>query len=422
MKWKVSAAAAAAFVLLAVAAPSAHAAVTNCTTELDDTVVAGDLVVPAGATCVLGGTTVQGSITVGDDAWLDATEAVIEGDVVATDAYGVLIDGASVGGDISSYTAGSRTGFLYLYDLRVGGSVATGGVDVEISDTKITGNLTTQAATYVDLLRTSVGGDATLGDSDFGVSVGGAVVGGSLSVTGTSRDALIGANADGTADQWGNTVGGDLVLTGNTANLQVAGTTVHGAVRLADNTPAANFGPGNTAGSVEGDLTGTAPGALAAGDQSVAVVIPEPRPGELTWSLEGSTGLVDLGVAEEQGDHFAASGDLVPVRVTDTRINAPAWSVSAQVGDFVAGGETVSGKYLGWTPELLENDGGAVAGAAVASGFVEGDGLSVARTLGSAEAGHARGSAVIGAELDLKLPLSVNEGTYNATMTLTALS
>ncbi|MEK8226660.1 hypothetical protein NKG05_12050 [Oerskovia sp. M15] len=151
-------------------------------------------------------------------------------------------------------------------------------------------------------------------------------------------------------------------------------------------------------------------------------MIPEPRPGELTWSLEGSTGLVDLGVAEEEGDHFAASGDLVPVRVTDSRINAPAWSVSAQVGDFVAGGETVSGKYLGWTPELLENDGGAVAGAPVASGFVEGDGLSVARTLGSAEAGHARGSAVIGAELDLKLPLSVNEGTYNATLTLTALS
>ncbi|MEK8226662.1 hypothetical protein NKG05_12060 [Oerskovia sp. M15] len=97
MKWKVSAAAAAAFALVAVAAPAAYAASTDCTTELDDTIIAGDLVVPAGENCVLGGTTVQGSITVGEDAWLDATEAVIEGDVVATDAYGVLIDGASVG-------------------------------------------------------------------------------------------------------------------------------------------------------------------------------------------------------------------------------------------------------------------------------------------------------------------------------------
>lgn len=421
MKWKVSASAAAAVAMIAVTAPVAHAASTSCTTELDDTTIAGDLVVPAGATCILGGTTVQGSITVGDDAWLDATEAVIAGDVVATDAYGVLIDGASVGGDISSFTAGSRAGFLYLYDLRVGGSVAAGGVDVEVSDSTIDGNLTTQAANYVDLLRVSVGGDVALADSDFGVSVGGAVVTGGLSVTGTSRDALLGATRDGAADQWGNTVGGDLVLSANTANLQVAGTTVHGAVRLADNTPAANFGPGNTAGAVEGDLTGTSPGALPAGDQSVVVVIPEPRPGELTWSLEGSTGLVDLGVAEEQGDHFAATGDLVPVRVTDTRIDAPMWSVSAQVSDFVAGGETVSGKYLGWTPELLENDGGAVAGAAIASGFVDGDGLSVARALARAESGHTRGSAVIGAELDLKLPISVNEGTYNATLTLTAL-
>ncbi|PJJ65437.1 hypothetical protein [Compostimonas suwonensis] len=421
MKWKIPAATAAAFALVVVAAPAAHAAATDCTTELSNTTV-GELTVPAGETCVLGAVTVEGSITVGEDAWLDATDAVIEGDVIGTDAYGILIDGTSVAGDVVSYSAGTRNGFLYLYDLAVGGSVEAGGIDVEISDSAISGGLSTLAANYVTVLRTTVGTDAEIADSDYGVDVSGAIITGSLSVTGSSRDVLIGATADGAPAQWGNTVGGDVTLAGNSGNLRLAGSTVGGTITLDANTPAAGFGSGNSAAAVVGDFTGTPAAPAADGDQSVAVIVPAPRPGELSWSLEGTGSLVDLGIAQEQGDHFSATGSLVPVRVTDTRIDAPSWSVSAQLSDFVAGDQTVSGKYLGWTPVLLENDGGAVAGAAIASGFTQGDGLSVARTLGSADAGHVRGSAVLGAELDLKLPLSVGQGTYNATLTLTGLS
>ncbi|MHC2187090.1 hypothetical protein ACVLV4_002757 [Rathayibacter agropyri] len=421
MKWKTPTAVLAAASLAMVAAPSAFAATTDCTTELGNQTITGDLTVAAGETCVLGNVSVTGNVIVGDDAWLDATSATIGGDVIGTDAYGISIDGTSVGGDVVSFSEGSRSGFLYLRDLTVGGMVEAGGIDVEFSDLSVAGGVSTAAANYVDVDRTSVGGDAVFADSDFGVNVQGAIVGGSLTVSGSSRGVLLGANEDGSSSALGNTVGGDLTLSGNSGNVQLAGATVSGRIVLAENAPAVNFGAGNSAASVSGDFTGTAAGAAAEGDQSVAVIVPEAREGELTWSLEGTSNLVNLGVAEERGDHFAASGELVPVRVTDSRLTGPAWSVSGQLSDFRAGTQTVSGKYLGWTPEVLENDGGAVAGAPVPSGFDSGDGLATARVLGSAAAEHPTGSSVLGADLDLKLPLSVGTGTYTATLTLTAL-
>jgi hypothetical protein len=159
-------------------------------------------------------------------------------------------------------------------------------------------------------------------------------------------------------------------------------------------------------------------------EQRLQVKVPEEGtvPGELVWSIDGSNDLVDLGTAESAGDHWAAAGEINPVRVTDTRTAGPVWSISAQVSDFASGGSSFDGKYLGWTPRLAEAGGGAVAGTKVTSGLDGGDGLSVSSTLGRADAGHALGSALLGADLDLRIPVDVTDGTYQATLTLTALS
>jgi len=163
--------------------------------------------------------------------------------------------------------------------------------------------------------------------------------------------------------------------------------------------------------------------APATGTEQLQVVVPEAAPGEFVWSIDGTNGLVDLGTAVDSGDHYAASGAINPIRVTDTRTSGPTWSVSAQVGDFTGSNKSFSGRYLGWTPAVVEAGGDAVAGAKVTSGFTSGGvGLSAASTLGSAAAGHARGSALLGADLDLKIPVDATDGTYQATLTLTALS
>ncbi|WP_202107084.1 adenylyl cyclase [Agromyces seonyuensis] len=156
--------------------------------------------------------------------------------------------------------------------------------------------------------------------------------------------------------------------------------------------------------------------------QTLQVTVPEGAPGEFVWSIDGTNDLVDLGTAVEQGDHFAASGSINPVRVTDTRRNAPAWAVSAQVSDFDSNVASFEAKHLGWTPEVVEAGGGAVAGGVVQSGFQGGDGLSVSSELGHAPAGHERGSARLGADLDLRIPVEAADGTYRATLTITALS
>ena len=169
---------------------------------------------------------------------------------------------------------------------------------------------------------------------------------------------------------------------------------------------------------------GIEPPAAGDGEQALQVTVPEhtPEPGEFVWSIDGSNDLVDLGEATLVGDRLEALGAINPVRVTDTRAGAPEWSLSGQVGDFVSGGATIEGKYLGWAPTVTENTGGALAGAAVSSGLLGGEGLAASSVLGSAAAGHASGSSLHGADLELLLPVSASQGPYTAVLTLTALS
>lgn len=123
------------------------------------------------------------------------------------------------------------------------------------------------------------------------------------------------------------------------------------------------------------------------------------------------------------GDRWVSSGDLRPVTVTDTRSAAPGWSVSAQVGNFASGAETLRGGSLGWTPVVTQQPTGAgvTAGPPVASGFTGGDGLSVASTLASAAPGAGVGTSRLGAGLAIEAPTSLKPGTYTATITFTVI-
>ncbi|MFD7438434.1 fibronectin type III domain-containing protein [Streptomyces sp. NPDC059861] len=158
--------------------------------------------------------------------------------------------------------------------------------------------------------------------------------------------------------------------------------------------------------------------------QDLQVDVPNPAPGEFGWTIDGYNGLVDLGTAkEENGDHFVAGGKINPILVSDSRRSLAPWSIAANVSDFRDADKTFSGSYLGWTPYVLDGGAGAAAGDPVASGYDDhGQGLSVSRGLSSAEQGHPRGNAKLGADLDLKIPDSVDKGGYRATLTITALS
>ncbi|MFJ4844776.1 MULTISPECIES: fibronectin type III domain-containing protein [unclassified Streptomyces] len=158
--------------------------------------------------------------------------------------------------------------------------------------------------------------------------------------------------------------------------------------------------------------------------QDLQVNVPNPAPGEFGWTIDGYNGLVDLGTAEEKnGNHFEADGRINPIVVSDSRRSLAPWSVSASVSAFKDADKTFAASFLGWTPRVLVDGAGATANASVASGYDDqGQGLAISRGLASAEQGHPRGEAKVGADLDLKIPDSVQKGDYRATLTITALS
>jgi hypothetical protein len=153
--------------------------------------------------------------------------------------------------------------------------------------------------------------------------------------------------------------------------------------------------------------------------ENLSVNVPQTGAGEFTWSISGENRDVQLTDAENSGTFLESTGAIVPIVVTDTRTGGPEWSISGQVSDFNNG---LSGKYLGWTPNVQTPGAGATAGAPVESGITSGNGLTDSSTLASASAGHPTGSASLGADLDLRLPVDTTPGSYTATLTITALS
>ncbi len=152
--------------------------------------------------------------------------------------------------------------------------------------------------------------------------------------------------------------------------------------------------------------------------QTITATVPE-AVGEFAWTIDATDRAVVMTTAQNKGTYLESTGQLKPVKVTDTRAGAPVWSIAGQVGDFTNG---LSGKYLGWTPKVTVAGAGATAGAAVAPGIDSGNGLKDSATLGSATAGHPKGTGTLGADLSLKVPAETAAGTYTTTLTLTALS
>lgn len=139
--------------------PAVQAAERTCRGTLG-AVTVGDVRVPAGASCTLNGTRVQGSVTVAANATLIAHTVVVTNNLHADGAKAVTVDqGSSVRGNVQVVKGGSAS----ILDSRVNGSIRfdenAGAVDAQrnvvgnnltaddntggvvIADNTITGNL-----------------------------------------------------------------------------------------------------------------------------------------------------------------------------------------------------------------------------------------------------------------------------------------
>ncbi|TDC46017.1 hypothetical protein E1212_27830 [Jiangella ureilytica] len=158
--------------------------------------------------------------------------------------------------------------------------------------------------------------------------------------------------------------------------------------------------------------------------QRIVATLPEGH-GALVVSVDPDDDVVTMSdfALGPAGDRWSSAGELRPVTVTDTRPSAPGWVVSGQAGDFAAGAEVLAGEHLGWTPLVAEQPGGGAVrpGDPVVPGLDTGAGLSVSSPLAVAESSTGFGTSRLGARLRIEAPTTLAPGTYQTTITFTAI-
>ena len=173
--------------------------------------------------------------------------------------------------------------------------------------------------------------------------------------------------------------------------------------------------------TVDPPLGSTAPPPAVGPQEQVTTTVSQQ--GGLTMSVASSAAVVlPAPVLTGDASALSTSGDINPVTVTDTRAQSPGWNVVGQVGDFSNGtGGTIAAGSLGWAPKVIDSATGqnVTPGPLIAPNTA--GGLGTAQQLATAPTGSARGTAHLGATLNLLAPTTTPLGTYTATLTLTAI-
>ncbi|MFY1614799.1 hypothetical protein [Micromonospora sp. WMMD736] len=285
-------------------APTAHAdLVTHCIGTGGAVTVPNDLLVPAGESCALTGTTITGNVTVAAganlvvtggrvsgevrvaaDGYLDATETTVDGQVVlAAGGYGVYLSDASTGA-LTVRPKGSATidSFLFAEASTISGNVTVGAGEVRLDGgTQVTRNLSSTGTYYTDVHDSFVDGTLSVLNSATGSVVCGSAVRGRATFAGNLGGVQLGPN--GTLDSCasGGYWGADVSVTNTTGGVTVDDNIINGQLTVTGNDPAAQVAANNRIrGGVTGDQAAqtanraarmTAPDREEAGDQRAEV-------------------------------------------------------------------------------------------------------------------------------------------------------
>ncbi|MBO3089545.1 alpha/beta hydrolase [Cellulomonas dongxiuzhuiae] len=151
-------------------------------------------------------------------------------------------------------------------------------------------------------------------------------------------------------------------------------------------------------------------------------VVPEGEDGVLALSVADDGSGVTLDGPQNTGTALRFTGQLPTVTVTDSRSVSQAgvtgWAVTGQAYSFESATRLLDGKHLGWTPRLESPRAGLAAGDARATALGGGEGLVVPGRLASATPEGRVGTATIGADLVLDVPVDTTPGEYTGTLSL----
>lgn len=261
--------------LVGVAAPGSQAAfTTRCVGEGGAVTVPGDLVVPAGQSCVLDGTRVEGNVRVQADAdllvtngkiagnvvvaknaYFDATRTKIDGAVNARESFGNLLTASTVQGAVTTVNQEDDFGFVIATDSTLGSRIRATGGAIDLSSSTVAAQVQGLGAEYTDLEDTVVEGAVRVDNNPLGSAVCDSEVYGNALFTGNK----VGVQLGGTQTDGGlrncssaNYFGGNVTVNDTSDGVWVVGNIVRGNLAGTGNDPA----PVGKDNRVRGNLRG----------------------------------------------------------------------------------------------------------------------------------------------------------------------
>ncbi|MDG4809600.1 hypothetical protein O7634_22860 [Micromonospora sp. WMMD1120] len=274
-------------------APAAHAdLVTHCVGTGGAVTVPNDLLVPAGESCALTGTTITGNVTVAAggnlvvdggrisgevrvaaDGYLDATETTVDGQVVlAAGGYGIFLKDARTG-TVTVRPKGTATidSFLFAEGATVTGHVTVDAGEVRLDNgTQVQRNLSSTGTYYTDLHDSFVDGTLSVLNSATGSVVCGSAVQGRATFAGNLGGVQLGPNGALDSCASGGYWGGDVSVTSTTGGVTVDDNIINGQLAVTSNDPAAQVAANNR---IRGGVTGDQ--AAPAANRAARVAAPD---------------------------------------------------------------------------------------------------------------------------------------------------
>lgn len=279
----------------ALSTPATAALITICNGTAEDVRVPGDLVVRPGQSCDLTNVDVAGSTRVGpgadlivtggtfsgpvnlrSDAYFDAVDATVEGNLVNR-GYGVFSEGSTFAGNVVTRGADGAVPFIFTLDTDVAGNVDSVGAETLLDGTIVSGDVRGVDGSYTDLFDTAIDGGLSAIGNEFGAIFCESEVYGDAVYTGNAYGIQLGttgalADCDG-ASFWG----GDVSVNDNLGGVEVSGNIVRGNLSGENNDPAPVGENNRVRGEVSGQFAELAPPAAAA-PQSRTMAAPSEAP------------------------------------------------------------------------------------------------------------------------------------------------
>lgn len=254
--------------------PKADAAlVTQCVGEGGDVTVPGDLVVPAGETCWLDGTTVKGNVKVRKNAdlvvsdgtfqgrvhaakngYIDTTDTDVTGNVGSSNGYGTYLSKSTVHGAVNANNSGTdNDGFVYAVDSEVGKRLhAKVPGEVVVDGSQVSGPVTGNGTAYTDVNNSTLQGQLAVTDNAKGATFCDSEVYGSVSYADNDDTLQIGADGPVTSCDGVSFFGASLDVSDNSGKVVVSDTIIAGNLAGDGNDP----DPQGTNNRVRGGTSG----------------------------------------------------------------------------------------------------------------------------------------------------------------------